>query len=148
MKYFSKKRVVNVTGSKLTRIGVSMDEDLLQQFDELVQQKGYENRSEALRDLVRRNLLEETWNEDNQIIAGSILIFYDHRQRNLMETLTNVQHEMHDLILATTHFHLNAVNCLELIVVKGEAKKIQAMQHKLASLKGVSHSSLTVSPIE
>lgn len=134
--------------SKLTRIGVSMEEDLLHKFDNLVQQKGYENRSEALRDLVRKNLLEDTWSKDEQIIAGSILLFYDHRKRNLMEELTTIQHDMHDLVLATTHFHLNQVNCLELIVVKGKAKEIQAMQHKLASLKGVSHSSLTVSPIE
>lgn len=134
--------------SKLTRIGVSLEEHLLNKFDDLVRQKEYQNRSEALRDLVRDSLLQHSWEKDEQIVAGSILLFYDHRKRNLMEELTKAQHDMHDQIMATTHFHLDATNCLELIVVKGKAKDIQQLRNKMASLKGVAYSGFTVAPVE
>lgn len=134
--------------SALQRIGVSMEGHLLSKFDSLIKQKGYGSRSEALRDLVRNSLLQHSWEKDEQVVAGSILLFYDHHQRNLMEELTKTQHEMHDQIMATTHFHLDQANCLELIVVRGKAKEIQRLRNKLASLKGVNYSGLTVSPIE
>lgn len=134
--------------STLKRFGISMDGQLLHKFDRLINQKGYENRSEAIRDLVRNALLEHSWEKDEQIVAGTILLFYDHHQRNLLEELTQVQHEMHDDILATTHFHLDHANCLELIIVKGKAKDIQQLSHKLTSLKGVQYGNFTVAPIE
>ena len=87
---------------------------------------GYENRSEAVRDLVRDALIQQSWEDNEQIVAGSILLFYNHHQRNLLEELTNIQHSMHDLIIATTHFHLDHDSCLELIVVKGKVKDIQS----------------------
>lgn len=137
-----------MTNSELKRIGVSMEGDLLDKFDRLVDQKGYENRSEAIRDLVRDALMQQTWEKDEQIVAGSILLFYDHRKRNLMEDLTKAQHDMHDHVMSTTHFHLDSANCLELIVVKGKAREIQQLSNTLSSLKGVAYSGFTVAPME
>src|SRR5690625_4471187 len=110
--------------SSLKRIGISMEGHLLSKFDGLVEQKGYENRSEAVRDLVRDALLQHSWEKDEQIVAGSILLFYDHHKRNLMEELTKVQHGMHDHILATTHFHLDYTHCLDLDIMFKTANEI------------------------
>lgn len=134
--------------STLKRFGISMEGSLLRKFDNLVQQKGYENRSEAVRDLVREAIIQQTWEDGEQIIAGSILLFYDHHQRNLLEEMTRIQHSVHDVILATTHFHLNHDSCLELIVVKGKAKEIQELSYKLTSLKGVTYGNFSVAPVE
>ncbi|MEK5441190.1 nickel-responsive transcriptional regulator NikR [Fredinandcohnia sp. FSL W7-1320] len=134
--------------SMLKRFGISMEGHLLRKFDSLVQQKGYENRSEAIRDLVRDALIQHSWEKDDQIVAGSILLFYDHHKRNLLEELTKTQHDMHDLIMSTTHFHLDHNNCLELIIVKGKAKEVQQLSNKLTSLKGVQYGKFTVAPIE
>lgn len=133
--------------STLKRFGISMEGHLLQKFDHLVKQKGYGNRSEAIRDLVRDALIQHSWEKDDQIVAGSILLFYDHHKRNLLEELTKTQHDMHDIIMSTTHFHLDHTNCLELIIVKGKAKDIQQLSNKLTSLKGVNYGKFTVAPI-
>lgn len=132
----------------LKRIGVSIDDHLLSKFDTFIEKKEYENRSEALRDLIRSALFEQSWEMDNQIVAGSILLFYDHHQHGLTEELTRVQHEMHEQIMATTHFHLDKTHCLELIVVKGQAKVLQELKNKLSKLKGVVYSKVTLAPVE
>lgn len=134
--------------STLKRFGVSMDGNLLRKFDHLVKERGYENRSEAVRDLVREAIIQQSWEDSEQIIAGSILLFYNHHHRNLLEEMTSIQHSVHHLILATTHFHLDQDSCLELIVVKGKVKEIQELSHKLTSLKGVGYGSFTVAPVE
>ncbi|MBZ5752221.1 MULTISPECIES: nickel-responsive transcriptional regulator NikR [Metabacillus] len=134
--------------STLKRFGVSMEGNLLRKFDHLVKQRGYENRSEAVRDLVRDALIQQSWEDNEQIVAGTILLFYNHHQRNLLEELTNIQHSMHDLVLATTHFHLDHTSCLELIVVKGKVKDIQKFSNSLTSLKGVEYGKFTVAPVE
>ena len=134
--------------STLKRFGVSMEGNLLRKFDHLVKQRGYENRSEAVRDLVRDALIQQFWEDNEQIVAGSILLFYNHHQRNLLEEMTNIQHSVHDLIIATTHFHLDHESCLELIVVKGKVKDIQQLSNKLTSLKGVAYGKFTVAPVE
>ena len=125
-----------------------MEGNLLRKFDHLVKQRGYENRSEAVRDLVRDALIQQSWEDNEQIVAGTILLFYNHHQRNLLEELTNIQHSMHDLVLATTHFHLDHTSCLELIVVKGKVKDIQKFSNSLTSLKGVEYGKFTVAPVE
>lgn len=134
--------------STLKRFGVSMEGNLLWKFDQLVKQRGYENRSEAVRDLVRDALIQQSWEDNEQIVAGSILLFYNHHQRNLLDEMTTIQHSMHNLIIATTHFHLDHGSCLELIVVKGKVKDIQSLNYKLTSLKGVEYGKFTVAPIE
>lgn len=134
--------------SSLKRFGVSMEGALLRKFDGLVGLRGYENRSEAVRDLVRDALIQQSWEESEQLVAGSILLFYNHHHRNLLEEMTNIQHGYHDFILATTHFHLDHHSCLEIIVVKGKAKDIQELSNKLTSLKGVEYGKFTVAPVE
>ncbi|HWO97374.1 MAG TPA: nickel-responsive transcriptional regulator NikR [Bacillus sp. (in: firmicutes)] len=134
--------------STLKRFGVSMEGNLLRKFDHLAKQRGYENRSEAVRDLVRDALIQQFWEDNEQIVAGSILLFYNHHQRNLLEEMTNIQHSVHDLIIATTHFHLDHESCLELIAVKGKVKDIQQLSNKLTSLKGVAYGKFTVAPVE
>ncbi|KXH87108.1 nickel-responsive transcriptional regulator NikR [Sporosarcina sp. HYO08] len=134
--------------STLKRFGVSMEGSLLRKFDHLVQQQGYENRSEAVRDLVREAILHQTWEDGDQEIAGSIILFYDHHQRNLLDEMTVIQHDVHHLILATMHFHVNHDSCLEIIVVRGKAKEVQALSHQLTSLKGVTYGNFTVAPVE
>lgn len=137
-----------MTDNHLKRFGVSMDEKLLKSFDELIKDKGYDNRSEAVRDLVRQALVQQTWEDDEQIVAGSILIFYDHHKKDMMQELTKLQHEIHDSVLATTHFHIDHHNCLEIIVVKGKARKLREYSDQIISLKGVKYGKFTVSPIE
>jgi len=134
--------------STLTRFGVSMDEGLLNKFDQLVSLKGYNNRSEAVRDLVRKSIMQHIYEDSEQIIAGSILLFYNHEQRKLVEEMTRIQHAHHDLILATTHFHVSQKNCLEIIVVKGRVKAVQKLSHELTTLKGVSHGDFSIAPAE
>lgn len=137
-----------MSDSTLKRFGVSMESHLLEKFDQFVQEKGYENRSEALRDLIRDALIQSYWENEDQIVAGSILLFYNHHQRNLLEEITSVQHGMHEYVLATTHFHLDHDNCLELIVVKGKASILRQFTYKLMSLKGVKYTKFTVAPVE
>lgn len=134
--------------STLKRFGVSMEASLLKKFDSLIQQRGYENRSEAVRDLIRDALIQQSWEDSEEIVAGSILLFYNHHQRNLQDEMTKIQHGMHDFILATTHFHLDHDSCLELIVVKGKAKDIQQLSNKMTSLKGVEYGKFTVAPVK
>ena len=114
----------------------------------LVMQKGYANRSEAVRDLVRDALVQQSWEKEDQTVAGSIVLFYNHHQRNMLDELTKIQHDIHDNILATTHFHLDHSSCLELIIVKGKAKEIRLLSNKLTSLKGVEYGKFTVAPVE
>src|SRR5699024_12312022 len=122
--------------------------DLLHTLDHHSDQQGCMDRPEPWRDRMRDTLLEHSWDKDEQLVSGSILLFYDPHKRNLTEELTRVQHESHDLVLATTHFHLDHDHCLEMIVVKGKAKKVQALKDRLASIKGVTYSGLTLAPIE
>jgi len=134
--------------SVLKRFSVSMEGNLLRKFDQLVTLQGYENRSEAVRDLVREAIVQQSYEDGEQMIAGSILLFYNHHRRNLLEEMTEIQHERHDLILATTHFHMNQGSCLELIVVKGKVNDVRELSHRLTSLKGVDYGNFTVAPVE
>ncbi|MFJ5713666.1 nickel-responsive transcriptional regulator NikR [Neobacillus sp. NPDC093127] len=136
-----------MTSKKLSRFGVSMEESLLESFDQLIEEKGYKTRSEAVRDLVREKLVKQQWEQDDHEVAGCLLIFYDHHQRHLMGELTTIQHDYHDSILATTHFHLDHHNCLEMIVVRGNTLHIRSLRDKLLSLKGVKYGQLSVSPV-
>jgi CopG family nickel-responsive transcriptional regulator len=127
--------------AKLTRFGVSMDEELLSQFDELIRQLGYGNRSEALRDLVRERLVQREW-EAGEEVVGVIVLLYDHHKRELTDRLTELQHGYHDLIAATMHIHLDEDNCLEILAVRGAGAQIQHLADRLIGLKGVKHGKL------
>ncbi|MGQ9477406.1 MAG: nickel-responsive transcriptional regulator NikR [Candidatus Bipolaricaulia bacterium] len=127
--------------ARITRFGVSMDEELLGQFDELIAELGYANRSEALRDLVRDRLVQREWEAGAEVV-GVIILLYDHHKRELSDRLTDLQHEHHDLILATMHIHLDEANCLEVLAVRGAGPEVQGLADRLIGLKGVKHGKL------
>ena len=127
------------TLGKLTRFGVSLDEELLEPFDALCAVKGYSNRSEAIRDLIRKALVAEEWQQADGQGAGTLTLVYDHHKNDLARRLTQMQHDEHDIIIATLHVHLDHHNCLEVLILKGEAARVRALADKLISCKGVKH---------
>lgn len=124
---------------KLTRFGVSLDEELLEPFDALCAVKGYSNRSEAIRDLIRKALVAEEWQQADGQGAGTLTLVYDHHKNDLARRLTQMQHDEHDITIATLHVHLDHHNCLEVLILKGEAARVRALADKLISCKGVKH---------
>ena len=123
--------------SELERVGVSLDKDLLKHFDTLIKSQGYTNRSEAIRDLIRDRLSDQQLEQPAADAVAGIFLVYDHHSTTLMNKLTHLQHNHVLDIVASTHIHLDHHNCLEIIIVKGKVKKIQAMADKMGSLKGV-----------
>jgi CopG family nickel-responsive transcriptional regulator len=129
---------------KVKRFGVSLEEDLLKSLDNLVKIHQFPNRSQAIRYLINKNLIEEKWNT-NVFVAGAIVLVYDHHKRELQNRSTNLQHDYHDLILSVQHVHLDHNNCLETIAVKGKAKDLKSLADKLIALKGIKHGQLVMS---
>jgi CopG family nickel-responsive transcriptional regulator len=128
----------------LARVGVAIDEDLLQRFDVSIERRGYANRSEAIRDLIRADLVNEAVQSPATEVAGTITLLYDHHVRSLHERLTTLQHEFHGVIVSTLHVHLDPDNCLEVIVVRGSSHDAQMIADRLISIKGVKHGRLVV----
>jgi CopG family nickel-responsive transcriptional regulator len=126
----------------LQRFGVSMDAALLEQFDRLITTKGYTNRSEAIRDLIRDSLVAEDWQRGKGEAVGTITLVYDHHQREMADRLTDLQHHFHENIISVLHVHLDAHNCLEVLVVRGEKEAVQTIAGRLSSTKGVKHCKL------
>lgn len=131
----------------LKRFGVSLEEDLLMDLDRIVVKQHFPNRSQAIRYLVQKSKVEEKWNE-NKIVAGAIVIVYNHHKREMNTKLLEVQHDFHDLILSVQHVHLDHSNCLETIAVKGKARKLQELSDKIIGIKGVKHGKLVITLIE
>lgn len=129
---------------ELSRIGVAIDSDLLQKFDHLIEHRGYTNRSEAFRDLIRDELVQKTWETPESQVVGTITLVYDHHVRMLNDKLTDVQHDAYENVLSTMHIHLDHDNCLEVIVVRGKARDVQRISDALISTKGVKHGRLTI----
>jgi CopG family transcriptional regulator, nickel-responsive regulator len=129
---------------ELERIGVAIDSALLQKFDDLISKRGYGNRSEAFRDLIRAELVKEAAESPATQVVGTITLLYDHHVRLLSEKLTDLQHEYHDLILSTLHVHLDHNNCLEVIVVQGKSAAVRKVADLLIATRGVKHGRLTV----
>ncbi|NLZ28302.1 MAG: nickel-responsive transcriptional regulator NikR [Firmicutes bacterium] len=130
--------------SGLTRFGISIDKDLLARFDREIVDKGYRNRSEAIRDLIRNQLVEHDWKDEDEEVAGTITLVYNHHTRGLSDLLTELQHAHNQLILSTMHVHLDRHNCLEILVVKGRVREAKEIADSLLSVKGVLHGKLTV----
>ena len=128
--------------SDLTRFGISIDERLLKTFDELISTKGYVNRSEAIRDLIRKALVEEKAASEEEEIIGTITLVYNHHTRELSENLTDRQHAHHQIVLSALHVHLDTENCLEVIVVKGKAGTVRHLADGLIGTRGVKHGKL------
>ena len=130
--------------SDLSRVGVAIDSDLLSKFDELIEKRGYTNRSEAFRDLIREELIEKTSESPEASVVGTVTLVYDHHVRMLNEKLTDMQHDHHRSILSTLHVHLDHDNCLEVIVVRGKSGVVRKIADALISTKGVKHGRLTI----
>lgn len=129
---------------KLKRFGISLDKDLLSVFDTHRKTKKYTNRSEAIRDLIREDLVKKQWNEGKEI-AGTITMIYDHHQRELLNKLTDIQHDFGQLIVSSQHVHLDHHNCLEVIILKGRPQQAIRLADMMKAVKGVKHASLTMS---
>ena len=127
----------------LARIGVAIDSGLLEEFDKLINTRGYTNRSEAFRDLIRDELVEQTWEAPDADVVGTVTLVYNHHVRMLSEKLTELQHDFHKSILSTMHVHLDHDNCLEVLVVRGKAGDVKRVADTLISTKGVKHGRLT-----
>jgi CopG family nickel-responsive transcriptional regulator len=124
--------------SNLIRFGVSIDQNLLEKFDLLIKKENYQNRSEAIRDLIRESLVKEEWEIDQQII-GAIALVYDHHQRRLINKLLDIEHTFHIIIISSQHIHIDHDNCLEIMIVKGGADIIKDFYNKIKATKGVKH---------
>ena len=130
--------------SELSRIGVAIDSELLKKFDDHIAARGYTNRSEAFRDMIRDELVQKNWEHPESNVIGTVTLVYDHHVRMLSERLTDMQHNHHHNILSTLHVHLDHDNCLEVLVVKGKAETVRRIADALISTKGVKHGRLTI----
>ncbi len=131
--------------SDITRFGVSLNSELLQKFDHLNETKGYKTRSEAIRDLIRDELVTQEWQDDSNKDAETVGVFslvYDHHQNDLSQNLNAVQHEYLDVIISSTHVHVDHHNCLEVIILRGKSESIRNVSAKLGSTRGVKHGKL------
>lgn len=127
----------------LVRFSVSMPESLVDGFDRLIEAQGYKTRSEAVRDLIRERLVRREWEEGDQPVAGALTLVYDHHVRGLAEELTRLQHEHIGLVVSALHVHLDHHNCLEVLVMKGEARRLTEVSDRLIATRGVKHGKLT-----
>lgn len=128
---------------QLSRTGVSIEQELLEQFDRLIADRGYKNRSEALRDLMRESLVSEAA-DNNEVVVGTLTMIYDHHLPNLSQKLTETQHHSHGNVLAATHVHLDDVYCLEVIIMKGRSREIRSLADGMLSLRGVKNGKLVL----
>ncbi len=118
------------------RFGVSLPQDLIERFDKLIKKKNYSNRSEAIRDLIRKSLIDEDI-ATNKKVLGVLHILYNHHKRELSDKLTALQHDHHNFIISTTHVHLNHNDCLEVILLKGKVETIRMFSDQLIAVNGV-----------
>jgi CopG family nickel-responsive transcriptional regulator len=130
--------------SQLFRFGISLEKTLIDKFDQYIRERNYTNRSEAFRDLIRQELINKEWIEGENV-AGAITLIYDHHRKDLMNKITDIQHQFQKLVISTQHVHLDHDNCLEIVAVKGNSLEIQRLADKLKSIKGVKHGTLSMS---
>jgi CopG family transcriptional regulator, nickel-responsive regulator len=124
---------------ELARIGIAIPEDLLEEFDRLIKKRGYKTRSEAVRDLVRKELVDEISASPNTEVYGTVTLIYDHHARLLLDKLTEIQHQYHEAIISSLHVHLDHDNCLEVILVRSKSTLVQKLANALIATKGVKH---------
>ena len=128
----------------LMRVSFTIERSLYEELEKLLATTQYQNRSEFIRDMVRERLVRDSWRRNEEAV-GTITMVYDHHQRDLSGTITQVQHEHHDAILATTHVHLSHDLCVEMIMVRGLAVQIETLADDLRSRKGVLHVAVSMS---
>ena len=137
-------RRLTMKNEPVVRFSVSLPPALLKQFDKMSAEKGYDNRSLAIADMIRDQLVEHKEKFGDEEIAGSITLVYDHHKQHVQETLTGIQHDHHDVIISTMHAHLDHHNCLEVLLMQGKASLIKQIADALIAAKGVKHGKLTV----
>ncbi|MBS1788847.1 MAG: nickel-responsive transcriptional regulator NikR [Acidobacteria bacterium] len=132
--------------SDLQRFGVSIESDLLESFDQLVSQRGYATRSEALRDLIRDALVQSrvTASAEKQDVLGSLTLVYDHHAKELTDQMADIQHRRHGMVVSVLHVHISRDDCMEVIVLRGKASEVRELADSLISLKGVKHGKLFI----
>ncbi|HPR65005.1 MAG TPA: nickel-responsive transcriptional regulator NikR [Thermoanaerobaculia bacterium] len=130
--------------TQLARLSFSIEQGLANRLEELVKTRGYTNRSEFIRDMIRDRLVEETWAVEGEGV-GAITLIYDHHGRQLTDRLTHIQHHHHEVIMATTHVHLDEHLCVEVILVKGRVDTIRSLADQLRKQRGVLHGGLSMS---
>ncbi len=130
--------------SDLYRFGVSLEKTLIEAFDRHISSQHYKSRSEAIRDLIREELVRKEWREGG-IVAGAIVMTYDHHKRELVSVLLDIQHDFQETIISTQHVHLDHHHCLEIIAVKGRASDVEKLATTLKVQVGVKHLSLSIS---
>ncbi len=128
---------------KLIRFGVSIPEELSRKFDSHIEEKHYSNRSEAIRDLIRRELVQEEVDRNEEVV-GVVNILYNHHRRDLSEKLTNLQHEYHENVLSSMHIHLDHDNCIEVVLMRGRSEDVKRLGEALIAAKGVKHGTLNL----
>ncbi|WP_456473833.1 nickel-responsive transcriptional regulator NikR [Candidatus Pyrohabitans sp.] len=129
---------------KLIRFGVSMNQELFERFNKVIREKGYANRSEAIRDLIRDMIIQEEWRELEKEAVASLTIMYDHAIRGVTDKLIDLQHRYHSNIISSMHVHLDSHNCMEVLVIKGKIKEIKKISDTLLSSRGVKHGKLVI----
>ncbi|WP_045221676.1 nickel-responsive transcriptional regulator NikR [Desulfonatronum thioautotrophicum] len=129
---------------KTIRFGVSLDSDLLEKFDALCDERSYQTRSEAIRDLIRNMLIQKEWEDLGGETAGTLSMVYDHHQSDLAQKLTELQHDYLDIIVTSLHVHLDHHNCMEVLVLRGIGERLRELGAKLTATKGVKHGTLNL----
>ncbi|WP_297534331.1 nickel-responsive transcriptional regulator NikR [Thermococcus sp.] len=129
---------------RVVRFGVSVPEELLEKFDRIIEEKGYVNRSEAIRDLMRDFIIRNEWEMGDTEVAGTITMLYNHDEADVVKELLDLQHEYLEEIVSSIHVHMDEHNCLEVVIVKGKASRIKEIADRLLSLKGVKHGKLVM----
>lgn len=128
---------------EIVRFGVSIEKKLLDKFDEYIKLENYPTRSKAISDLIRESLIKKEWLKGGEV-AGVITLVYNHHKREIVDKLTDIQHDFNNIVISTLHIHLDHDNCLEIVAVKGKVNEIEKLSHLLKGTKGVKHSSIII----
>lgn len=128
----------------IVRFGVSIDEKLLTRFDKIIENKGYVNRSEAIRDLIRNSLVTEDVSNPDMEVIGTLTLIYSHDEHEVSDRLNEIQHGYYKNVISSTHVHLDEHNCLEVLILRGRVQEVQFISDNLQSVKNVRHGRLTV----
>lgn len=127
------------------RFGVSLDSDLLEKFDKLCEKRRYKTRSEAIRDLIRKDLVQEEWADQEQEVTGTLTLVYDHHHSDLSQRMTEIQHQALNIVITSLHVHIDAHNCMEVLILRGQVKEIRNFGRGLISTRGIKHGNLSLS---
>lgn len=132
---------------KVVRFGVSVEKEVLQLLDNYISDNQFPNRSQAIRHLVQKLEVEKQWTS-NEVVGGSITLLFDHHKRDLLDRITDIQHDFHDVILCSQHIHLDHNNCMEIIALKGKAAVLKELANKLTAVKGIIHGQLSITKVK